>query len=39
MSWGFLPRDHYLSVGSGTQAQQTANAMVKLEEVFQKSYA
>lgn len=28
------PADHYLDVGSGTQAQQTANALQRLEETF-----
>lgn len=33
-----LPKpDYHLSIGSGTQAQQTANAMIKLEEVFLKT--
>ena len=33
-----LPKpDYRLSVGSGTQAQQTANAMIKLEGVFLKT--
>jgi UDP-N-acetylglucosamine 2-epimerase len=31
---GLPAPDYYLSVGSGTQAQQTANAMVKLEEAY-----
>jgi len=32
-----LPQpDYSLSVGSGTQAQQTANAMVKIEKIFRK---
>jgi len=34
---GLPAPDYYLSVGSGTQAQQTANAMVKLEDVYQKT--
>jgi len=33
-----LPQpDYQLNVGSGSQAQQTANAMIKLEEVFLKT--
>ncbi len=33
-----LPQPHYhLHVGSGTQSQQTANAMIKLEELFQQT--
>jgi len=33
-----LPQpDYHLNVGSGSQAQQTANAMTKLEEVFLKT--
>jgi len=34
---GLPAPDHCLSVGSGTQAQQTANAMIKLEEVYQET--
>ncbi|HOO53391.1 MAG TPA: UDP-N-acetylglucosamine 2-epimerase (non-hydrolyzing) [Methanothrix sp.] len=32
--FGLPQPDYRLNVGSGTQAQQTANAMMKLEEVF-----
>jgi UDP-N-acetylglucosamine 2-epimerase (non-hydrolysing) len=34
---GLPAADYCLSVGSGSQAQQTANAMVRLEEIYQKS--
>ncbi|RQW79603.1 MAG: UDP-N-acetylglucosamine 2-epimerase (non-hydrolyzing) [Methanothrix sp.] len=34
---GLPAPDHYLNVGSGSQAQQTANAMAKLEDVYQKT--
>lgn len=33
---GLPDPDYCLSIGSGSQAQQTANAMVRLEDVYQK---
>lgn len=33
---GLPPPDHYLGVGSGSQAEQTANAMVKIENILRK---
>ncbi len=33
---GLREPDYYLGVGSGTQARQTAEAMLRLEEVFEK---